>query len=127
MWKEFKEFISRGNVIDLAIAVMLGAAFGAIIKSLVDDLLMPLIGILMGGIDFSSLSLKVRDATLDYGNLIQAIINFLVIALTLFLIIHVYNKMQKEEESTPNAPPEPSPEEKLLAEIRDLLKEQTGS
>ena len=127
MWKEFKEFISRGNVIDLAIAVMLGAAFGAIIKSLVDDLLMPLIGILMGGIDFSSLSLQVGDATLAYGNLIQAIINFLVIALTLFLIIHVYNKMQKEEESTPNAPPEPSPEEKLLAEIRDLLKEQTGS
>ena len=125
MLKEFKDFISRGNVMDLAVAVVLGAAFGAIVKSLVDDLIMPLLGILLGGIDFTTLTVQVGDATLTYGNFIQAIINFLVIAFAIFLVMRSYNRLQKEEEeAAPPAPPEPSAEEKLLAEIRDLLKNQ---
>jgi len=120
--KEFRDFINRGNVIDLAVAVVLGTAFGAIVNSLVNDLIMPLIGILLGGIDFTSLSIQVGSATLAYGNFIQAVINFLVIAFAIFLIVRSYNNLQKQEEETPPAPPEPSAEEKLLAEIRDLLK-----
>ena len=127
MLKEFKEFVTRGNVIDLAVAVILGAAFGAIITSFVNDIIMPLIGVLMGGIDFTTLSIQVGEATVAYGIFIQAIINFLVIAFALFLIIHSISKLQKEEEAAPAAPPEPSTEEKLLTEIRDLLKQQTGS
>ncbi|MBK6324622.1 MAG: large-conductance mechanosensitive channel protein MscL [Chloroflexi bacterium] len=122
MLKEFKAFVSRGNVIDLAVAVILGAAFGAIIKSLVDDIIMPLVGIVLGGVDFTTLTLQVGNATLTYGNFIQAIVNFLVIAFALFLIIRSINKTQKQEAPAPAAPPEPSAEEKLLAEIRDLLK-----
>ncbi len=122
MLKEFKAFVSRGNVIDLAVAVILGAAFGAIIKSLVDDIIMPLVGIVLGGIDFTTLTFQVGNATLTYGNFIQAIVNFLVIAFALFLIIRSINKTQKQEAPAPPAPPEPSAEEKLLAEIRDLLK-----
>jgi large conductance mechanosensitive channel len=124
MWNEFKAFISKGNVVDLAVAVILGAAFGAIVKSLVDDLIMPLIGILLGGVDFTTLSIQVGEATLTYGNFIQAVINFLVIAFALFLIIRAYNKTQKQAAAVPAAPPVPSAEEKLLAEIRDLLKDK---
>ena len=127
MWKEFKKFISRGNVIDLAVAVVLGAAFGAIITSFVNDIIMPLIGVLMGGIDFTSLSIQVGEATIAYGNFIQAIINFLIIAFALFIVIRGINKLQKEEEAAPAPPPEPTTEEKLLTEIRDLLKQQTNS
>ena len=127
MWKEFKTFVSRGNVIDLAVAVVLGAAFGAIITSFVNDIIMPLIGILMGGIDFTTLSIQVGEATIAYGNFIQAIINFLIIAFALFLVIRGINKLQKEEEAAPAPPPEPTAEEKLLTEIRDLLKQQTQS
>ena len=122
MLKEFKAFVSRGNVIDLAVAVILGAAFGAIIKSLVDDIIMPLVGIVLGGVDFTALTFQVGKATLTYGNFIQAIVNFLVVAFALFLIIRSINKTQKPEAPAPAAPPEPSAEEKLLAEIRDLLK-----
>ena len=122
MLNEFKAFISKGSVIDLAVAVILGGAFGAIIKSLVDDLIMPLIGILLGGVDFTTLAIQVGEASLTYGNFIQAVINFLIIAFALFLIIRAYNKTKKEEEAAPAAPPQPSAEEKLLAEIRDLLK-----
>lgn len=125
MLKEFKDFISRGNVMDLAVAVVLGAAFGAIVKSLVDDLIMPLLGIFLGGIDFTTLTVQVGNATLTYGNFIQAIINFLVIAFAIFLVVRSYNRLQKqEEEAAPPAPPKPSAEEKLLAEIRDLLQKQ---
>ena len=127
MWKEFKTFISRGNVIDLAVAVVLGAAFSAIITSFVNDIIMPLIGVLMGGIDFTTLSIQVGAATIAYGNFIQAIINFLIIAFALFLVILGINKLHKEEEAAPAPPPEPSAEEKLLTEIRDLLKQQTDS
>jgi large conductance mechanosensitive channel len=129
MWKEFRDFINRGNVIDLAVAVIIGGAFGAIISSLVNDIIMPLIGLLMGGVDFASLAVQVGDAQILYGSFIQAVVDFLLIALVLFLIVRGFNKMQerqaKEEEAAPPPPPEPSPEEKLLAEIRDLLKERS--
>ena len=124
MLKEFKDFINRGNVVDLAVAVIIGGAFGAIITSLVNDIIIPLIGVIIGGLDFASLSIQVDEATILYGSFIQAIVNFLLIALTLFLIVRSFNKLQKEEEAAPAPPPEPSAEEKLLAEIRDLLKER---
>lgn len=126
MLKEFREFIQRGSVIDLAVGVIIGGAFGAIVTSLVNDILMPLVGIVLGGVDFTALSIQVGEATILYGNFIQAIVNFIIIAFVIFLIVRSYNKLQKEEEqeAAPPAPPEPSPEEKLLAEIRDLLKEQ---
>ena len=126
MLKEFREFISRGNVIDLAVAVIIGAAFTAIVKSLVDDIIMPLLGIVLGGLDFTTLTVKVGQATIAYGNFIQATINFVLIALVIFLIIRSINQMQKrlekEKETQSSEPPEPSTEEKLLTEIRDLLK-----
>ena len=121
MLKEFREFLQQGNVIDLAMAVIIGGAFGAIINSLVDDIFMPVIGILIGGIDFSGLSIQVGEAVILFGNFIQAIINFVIIASAVFLVIRSYNQLRSEEQS---APPKPSAEEKILAEIRDLLKEQ---
>lgn len=126
MLQEFRDFVNRGNVVDLAVAVIIGGAFGAIISSLVNDIIMPLVGVLLGGIDFASLSIQVGEAVILYGSFIQAIVNFCIIALVLFLIVRSYNRLQvkEEEEATPPPPPEPSPEEKLLAEIRDLLKEQ---
>lgn len=126
MLQEFKEFIDRGQVIDLAVAVVLGAAFGAIVTSLVNDILMPLIGALLGGVDFTSLSIQVGDATIKYGNFIQATVNFLIIAFTLFLVIRGYNALKKKEEEAPKAPPAPSAEETLLTEIRDILKSRSG-
>ena len=125
MLKEFRDFINRGSVVDLAVAVIIGGAFGAIITSLVDDIIMPLIGVIIGGVDFASLSIQVGEASILYGSFIQAIVNFLIIAFVLFLIVRSFNKLQKEEEEAPPAPPEPSPEETLLTEIRDLLKEQS--
>ena len=122
MWQEFKAFIQRGNVLDLAVAVIIGGAFGAIINSLVADIITPLIGVISGGVDFAGLAITVGEASIGYGNFIQAIINFLIIAFVLFLIVRAANAAQKEEEAAPAAPPEPSNEEKLLAEIRDLLK-----
>ncbi len=125
MLKEFRDFLNRGSVIDLAVAVILGAAFTAIVKSLVDDIIMPLIGVLMGGVSFADLSVQVGDAVILYGNFIQAIVNFVIVAFVVFLFIRSYNNMQKKEEEAPAAPPEPSTEEKLLTEIRDLLKAQS--
>jgi large conductance mechanosensitive channel len=104
MLNEFREFINRGSVIDLSVAVVMGAAFNAIIASIVDDLIMPLVGILIGGVDFSSLAIEVGDATLTYGNLIQATINFLIIALVMFLIVKAYNDLQKTKEDAPADP-----------------------
>ncbi len=124
MLKEFKEFLNRGNVIDLAVAVILGGAFGAIVKSLVADIIMPLLGVIMGGTDLTSLVIEVGDAVITYGVFLQAIINFIVIAFVVFLFIRSYNNMQKEEEAKPAAPPAPPAEEVLLTEIRDLLKKQ---
>lgn len=124
MLKEFQAFISKGNVIDLAVAVIIGGAFGAIITSLVNDLLMPLIGIIIGGVNFTGLILKVGSAELAYGNFIQAIVNFLIIAFALFMIVRSVNRFQKKEEAKPAAPPEPPADVKLLTEIRDLLKQR---
>ena len=125
MLKEFRDFVNRGNVVDLAVAVIIGGAFGAIITSLVDDIIMPLIGVIIGGVDFASLSITVGEASILYGSFIQAIVNFLIIAFVLFLIVRSFTKLQKEEEEAPPAPPEPSAEEMLLTEIRDLLAEQS--
>jgi large conductance mechanosensitive channel len=122
MLKEFRDFINRGNVIDLAVAVILGAAFTAIINSLVNDIIMPLIGVLLGGVDFSTLSITVGSAVIAYGNFIQAIVNFLIIAFVVFLIVKAINQMQKPKPAVPAATPEPSDEVKLLTEIRDVLK-----
>ncbi|MCB9433114.1 MAG: large-conductance mechanosensitive channel protein MscL [Ardenticatenaceae bacterium] len=124
MLKEFGDFIKRGNVMDLAVAVIIGGAFGAIVTSLVNDILMPLIGIILGGINFTEMVLQVGSATLTYGNFIQAIVNFLVIAWVIFMLVRTIKKMEKQEEAAPAAPPAPSAEEKLLTEIRDLLKRQ---
>lgn len=101
MINEFREFINRGNVMDLSVAVVMGAAFNAIIASIVDDLIMPLVGILIGGVDFSSLVIEVGDASITYGNLIQALINFVVIAFVMFLIVKAYNDLQKSKEEAP--------------------------
>jgi large conductance mechanosensitive channel len=124
MIKEFREFIMRGNVLDLAVAVIIGAAFTAIVNSLVNDIIMPIIGVIIGGVDFTSLAIPVGDATITYGNFIQAVINFLLVALILFLIIRAINRMSRRKEPPPAAPPEPTNEERLLAEIRDLLRNQ---
>jgi len=123
MLKEFRNFIQRGNVMDLAVAVIIGGAFGAIVNSLIDDIIMPVIGVLLGGVDFTGLSIWVGDAVILYGNFIQAVINFLVIAFSVFLVVRSYNRLQKEEAETPEEPAELSAEEILLTEIRDLLKE----
>ena len=125
MIKEFKEFISKGNVVDLAVGVIIGGAFGKIVSSLVDNILMPLIGLLLGGVNFSELSFKVKDATVNYGLFIQNIVDFLIIALCVFLIVKAINKMsnlKKKEEVKKEEKPAKSDEVKLLEEIRDLMK-----
>lgn len=133
--KDFKEFAMKGNVVDLAIAVVIGGAFGKIVTSLVNDIIMPIIGVLTGGINFSDkkvvLSSSVLDATgkvvkpendLTYGVFIQAVIMFLLIAFSIFIVMRAFVKLQKKKEEAPAPPAEPSNEEKLLTEIRDLLK-----
>lgn len=122
MLKEFREFIARGNVLDLAVAVIMGAAFGAIVTSLVNDIVMPLIGVLLGGINFTGLTLTIGGARILYGNFIQAIVNFLVIAFAVFLVVRMANRVMRKKEAAP--PAEPAPEVQLLTEIRDLLKER---
>ena len=127
MIKEFKEFISKGNVVDLAVGVIIGGAFGKIVSSLVDNILMPLIGLLLGGVNFSELSFKVKDATVNYGLFIQNIVDFLIIALCVFLIVKAINKMsnlKKKEEAKKEEKPAKSDEVKLLEEIRDLMKKK---
>ena len=131
---EFKEFITRGNVMDMAVGIMMGGAFTAIISSLVNDVLMPVIGLLFGGIDFTSLKVVLRaadeaagieEAALKYGNFIQNIVSFLLIALVIFLMVKGMNKLRrKKEEPAPEPAPDPEPSEevKLLTEIRDALK-----
>ncbi len=122
MIKEFRDFINRGNVIDLAVAVILGGAFMAIINSLVADIIMPVIGALLGGVDFTALAITVGNAAITYGNFIQAVINFLIIAFVLFMIIRSLNRMNRKKVEAPAPPPGPTAEEKLLMEIRDLLR-----
>lgn len=117
--KEFKAFAMKGNVMDLAVGVIIGAAFGKIIASLVENVLMPIIGMLLQGINFHSLSIKVGEAEIKYGMFIGAVIDFIIIAFVLFLMIKAMNNMKKKEAAVA---PEPSKQEVLLAEIRDLLK-----
>lgn len=118
--KEFQEFAVKGNVVDLAVAVVIGGAFGKIVTSLVNDIVMPFIGILLGGVDFSELSVEVGDATLMYGSFIQSIIDFTIIAFVIFLAVKVINVFNKKEEEKKKE--EPTREVVLLEEIRDLLR-----
>ena len=123
---EFKQFIARGNVMDMAVGVIIGGAFTAITNSLINDVIMPLLGIFTGSISFSALALTINGAVIAYGNFIQAVLNFLVMAFVVFCMIKTLNRFHRKKEETPAeepAPPEPSAEEKLLTEIRDLLKE----
>ena len=145
MLKEFKEFAIKGNMLDMAVGIIIGAAFGTIVKSLVDDVLMPPIGMLLGGSDFSDLFITLSQGTtagpyetlaaaqeagavtLNYGLFINAVIAFLIVAWAVFFVVRGFNRLKKEEEAAeeaPPAPPEPSAEENLLTEIRDLLKAQ---
>jgi large conductance mechanosensitive channel len=120
MLQEFKKFALKGNVLDLAVAVIIGAAFGKIVTSLVQDIIMPIVGLLMGGIDFSHLSITVGEAVIKYGVFIQTIIDFLIIAFSIFFVVRFFNRFKKKEEA---AAPTVDKKEELLIEIRDLLKE----
>lgn len=120
--QEFKAFAIKGNAMDLAVGVIIGGAFGKIVSSLVQDILMPVVGIFTGGVDFASLSIMVGDANVKWGMFVQNIIDFLIIAFCIFLIVKGLNSLTKKKEEIPAAPPAPSAEEKLLSEIRDLLK-----
>jgi large conductance mechanosensitive channel len=129
MMKEFKEFAMKGNVMDMAIGIVVGAAFGKIVASMVNDVIMPPIGILLGGVDFSNLVLTLKSAagnvpavTLNYGIFLNTIIEFIIIAFALFMVVKGINSLRKKEEEAPAAPPKPSKQETLLTEIRDLLK-----
>ena len=119
---EFRKFISRGNVIDMAVGVIVGGAFGKIVTSLVNDILTPLIGILLGGLDFSNLSITIKDANIAYGSFLQSIIDFLIIALCIFMMVKLFTRLKKEEQKENEV--EKSEETILLTEIRDLLKKQ---
>jgi len=122
--QEFKEFISKGNVITMAVGIIIGSAFTAIVNSLVNDIITPLIGVILGGMDFSGMVLTVGKESLLIGSFINAIISFLLTALVLFMIVKTFNRIQREEEVAPKEPA-PTPEEiQLLQEIRDLLKEK---
>ena len=125
---DFKAFVMRGNVVDLAVGVIIGAAFGKIVTSLVNDIFMPIIGMIIGNVDFTSLEIKIGEpvegaeqAAIKYGMFIQEIVNFLIIALCVFVAIKVINKLQKKKEEAPAPAPEPTKEEVLLTEIRDAL------
>jgi large conductance mechanosensitive channel len=118
---DFQSFILRGNVVDLAIGVVIGAAFTAVVNSLVNDIIMPFIGALLGGTDFTTLAIQVGDATIAYGKFIQAIITFIIVSLVLFWLIRIMNRFWKKQEGAPAAP---AADVVLLTEIRDLLKKQ---
>jgi large conductance mechanosensitive channel len=136
MLSEFRQFAMRGNVIDLAVGVIIGGAFGKIVSSFVADVLMPPIGVLIGGTDFTGLKIILKDkvmeadkvvsqaVTINYGNFVQVTIDFLIIAFSIFMMVKLMNSLNKKEAPAPPKPAEPSNEEKLLTEIRDLLKKQ---
>ena len=121
---EFKEFISRGNVIDMAVGVIIGSAFSKIVTSLVNDIIMPLVGIIIGGLDFTSLSIKIKDSEILYGAFIQNIVDFLIIAVCIFTVIKLINKFKKQKPAEEPTPVETPEDIKLLTEIRDLLKKE---
>lgn len=129
MMQEFKAFAMRGNVVDMAVGIIVGGAFGKIVSSFVADVIMPPIGLLLGGVDFSDLVITLKEAvgetaavTLNYGKFIQTVIDFLIIAFAIFMAVKAMNALKKKEEAAPAAPPAPSNEAVLLTEIRDLLK-----
>lgn len=129
MLKEFKAFVMRGNVVDMAVGIIIGAAFGKIVSSLVSDVIMPPIGYIMGGVDFSNLAIVIKAATptmpavqIGYGVFINAVINFLIVATAVFILVQAINRMVKKEAAAPTLPPTPTKEELLLTEIRDILK-----
>ena len=131
MIKEFKDFAVKGNVVDMAVGIIIGAAFGKIVSSFVGDVIMPPIGVLLGGVDFSDLALTLKEATGDvpavvigYGNFVQTLIDFTIIAFAIFIAVKAINSLKRKEEEAPAAPPKPTPEEVLLTEIRDLLKQK---
>ena len=134
MLQEFKAFAMRGNVVDMAVGIIIGGAFGKIVTSVVNDIIMPPIGVLVGGVDFKSLALTIKDAvvvdgvetapavTLNYGNFIQTTVDFIIVAFAIFLMVNAMNSMKKKEEEKPAAPAAPPADIQLLTEIRDLLK-----
>ena len=136
MWREFRDFAMRGNVIDLAVGIIIGAAFTTIVNSLVNDIIMPPLGLMIGGVDFSNFFLTLKGAsqptleaakaagvvTINYGLFVNALIRFVIVAFAIFILVKQINRLQREEPAAPPPPPEPSREEVLLAEIRDLLK-----
>jgi large conductance mechanosensitive channel len=131
MMSEFREFATRGNVVDMAVGIVIGVAFGKIVSSFVSDVLMPPIGLMVGGVDFSNLTMTLKQAgeeaeavTLNYGVFIQSVIDFAIIAFAIFMVIKAMNTLKKKKVEAPPAPPKPSAEESLLIEIRDLLKQQ---
>jgi len=133
MMTEFKAFAMRGNVMDMAVGIIIGAAFGKIVSSFVGDVLMPPLGLVLGGVDFSDLTVTLKEAsgevaavTLNYGMFIQTVVDFLIIAFAIFMVIKAMNSLKKKEEEKPAAPPAPSAQETLLAEIRDLLKSRNS-
>jgi len=121
MLQEFKSFAMKGNVVDLAVGVIIGAAFGKIVASLVEDVIMPLVGTLIGGVNFSGLAFSVGSATLKYGKFLQTCLDFLIIAWAIFIAVKLINRLRKEEPAAPAAPPK---QEGLLEEIRDILKKR---
>ncbi len=122
MIKEFKEFISKGNVLDLAIGVVMGTAFSGIVTSLVNDIIMPLVGLIIGGIDFTGMKATVGDASIAYGNFIQNVVNFLIIALSIFLFVKLISKITRKKDSKKEEEVKKDPQIELLEEIRDELK-----
>jgi len=127
--KEFREFAMRGNVVDMAVGIIIGGAFGKIVSSIVNDVIMPPIGVLLGGVDFKNLRLTIKQATasqpavtLNYGSFINTVIDFTIVAFAIFIMIKVINNLKKKQAEAPPAAPQPTKEEKLLAEIRDILK-----
>ncbi|MCP5382790.1 MAG: large-conductance mechanosensitive channel protein MscL [Kordiimonadaceae bacterium] len=129
MMSEFRDFAVRGNVVDMAVGIIIGGAFGKIVSSLVNDIILPPIGLLLGGVDFSDLSIELKAAagdvaavSLNYGAFIQSVVDFTIIAFAIFIMIKWMNSLKKEEEAAPEAPAEPPKEQLLLEEIRDLLK-----
>mgnify|MGYP001059593364 CR=1 FL=1 len=142
MFKEFQDFIKKGNVLQMAVGLIMALYFGAITKSFVDDILMPPLGLIIGGVDFSTLKIvlqdgvaavmegdtvvveAVKEVSINYGTFINTIITFVIVAFAVFMLVKAYNKMEKKEEAAPAAPPAPSKEEVLLAEIRDELRKR---
>ncbi len=131
MIQEFKQFAVKGNVVDLAVGIIIGTAFSRIVSSFVNDIIMPPIGILLGGVDFSDLAVILKEAsgdipavTLGYGNFIQSLVNFIIISFAIFIAVRTINSLKRKESEKPAEPPKPSVQEELLTEIRDLLRER---